>query len=72
MIFFEIGMKNIYFIRNCNQTKFVDLIEVNNFALLRFFPIPHIVVKKLNFRFSILKNRQFSISNSFNRKILQF
>ena len=30
-------------------TKFVDLIEVKNFAFLRFFRISHITVKKLNF-----------------------
>ena len=36
------------------ETKFVDLIEVNNFASLRFFHISHIMVKNLNFRFSIL------------------
>ena len=36
------------------QTKFVDLIDVINFALLRFFLISHITVKNLNFRFSIV------------------
>ena len=36
------------------QTKFVNLIEANNFALLRFFRILHILVKKLNFRFLIV------------------
>ena len=33
------------------QTKFVDLIEANNFANLRFFRISHITVKILNFGF---------------------
>ena len=33
---------------------FVDLIKTNNFANLRFFQISHIIVKKLNFRFSIV------------------
>ena len=35
-------------------TKFVDLFETNNFVFLRFFRISHIIVKKLNFRFSIV------------------
>ena len=35
-------------------TNFVDLIETNNFAKLRFFRISHIIIKKLNFRFSIV------------------
>ena len=34
------------------ETKFADIIETNNFAHLRFFRISHIIVKKLNFRFS--------------------
>ena len=36
------------------QTKFVDLYETNNFVFLRFFRILHIIVKKLNFGFSIV------------------
>ena len=32
------------------QTKFVDLIEANNFAFMRFFLVPHIMVKEINFR----------------------
>ena len=36
------------------QTKFVDLFEMNNFVFLRFFRISHIIVKKLNFGFSIV------------------
>ena len=36
------------------QPKFVNLIEMNNFAFLHFFRISHIMVEKLNFRFSIL------------------
>ena len=36
------------------QTKFVDLIETNNFVNLRFFRISYIIVKKLNFGFSIV------------------
>ena len=47
-IFLKIKTKNIHFIRNC-QTKFVDLIEANNFAFLRFFRISHILVKKNEF-----------------------
>ena len=33
------------------KTKFVALIGVNNFPFLRFLHIPHILVKKLKFRF---------------------
>ena len=36
------------------QEKFVDLIEIDNFAFLRFFYISHIIVKNLNFRSSIV------------------
>ena len=43
---------------NLNQfefgTKFVDLIEWNNFSILRFIHISLIIVKKRNFRFSIV------------------
>ena len=35
-------------------TKFVDHFETNNFVFLRFFRISHIIVKKLNFGFSIV------------------
>ena len=36
------------------QTKFLDVIEMNKFSNLRFFRISHIIVKKLNFGFSIV------------------
>ena len=36
------------------ETKFVDLFETNNFVFVRFFPILHIIVKKLNFELSIV------------------
>ena len=36
------------------QTKFVDLTETKNFAILRLFRISHIIVKKLNVEFSIV------------------
>ena len=36
-----------------SQTKFVNLIKTNNVANLCFFRILHIIVKKLNFGFSI-------------------
>ena len=36
------------FYQKLSQTKFVDLIETNNFANLRIFRISHIIVKKLN------------------------
>ena len=36
------------------QTKFVDLIETNNSGNLRFFRVSQIIVKKLNFGFSIV------------------
>ena len=42
------------FYQKLRQTKFVDLLETNNFVFLRFFRILHIIVKKLNFRFSIV------------------
>ena len=35
-------------------TKFVDLFETTNFVFLRFFRILNIIVKKLNFGFSIV------------------
>ena len=36
------------------KTTFVDVFEKNNFVFLRFFRILHIIVKKLNFGFSIV------------------
>ena len=42
------------FYQKLRQTKFVDLYETNNFVFLRFFSILHIIVKKLNFGFSIV------------------
>ena len=36
------------------QTKLVDIFETNNFVFLRFFLILHIIVKNLNFGFSIV------------------
>ena len=47
-------MKNIRFIRNIYQIQFVDLIKTNNFENLRCFRVSHIIVKKLNLRFSIV------------------
>ena len=42
------------FYQKLRQTKFVDLFETNNFVFLHFFRILHIIVKKLNFGFSIV------------------
>ena len=42
------------FYQKLRQTKFVDLFETNNFVFLRFFRISHIIVKKLNFGFSMV------------------
>ena len=42
----------MFFQKLCEK-KFVDLFETNNFVFLRFFRISHIIVKKLNFGFSI-------------------
>ena len=42
----------MFFQKLC-ETKFVDHFETNNFVFLRFFRISHIIVKKLNFEFSI-------------------
>ena len=42
-----------FFIELC-QTKFVHLIEMNNLGNLRFFRITHVIVKKMNFGFSII------------------
>ena len=36
------------------EIKIIDLFKTNNFANLRFFRISHILVKKLNFRISIV------------------
>ena len=41
------------FFQQLCETKFIDLFETNNFVFLRFFRISHIIVKKLNFGFSI-------------------
>ena len=46
-IFYNLNEKYTFYQKLC-QTKFVDLIEVNNFEFLRFFRISHIIVKKLN------------------------
>ena len=43
------------------ETKFVDLIETNNFVFLRFFRISHNIVKKLNFGFSIVHDENVKI-----------
>ena len=42
----------MFFHKLC-RTKLVDLFETNNFVFVRFFHISHIIVKKLNFGFSI-------------------
>ena len=41
------------FFHKLSKTKLVDLFETNNFVFLRFFRISHIILKKLNFGFSI-------------------
>ena len=43
----------MFFQKLC-QTKFVDIFETNNFVFLRFFRISHIIVRILNFGFSIV------------------
>ena len=43
----------MFFQKLC-ETKFVDLFETTNFVFLRFFRISHIIVKKLNFGFSMV------------------
>ena len=43
----------MFFQKLCEK-KFVDLFETNNFVFLRFFRISHFIVKKWNFRFSIV------------------
>ena len=52
-IFLNWNEKNTFY-QKLYQTKFVDLIETNNYANLRFFRISHIIVKKCIFRFSIV------------------
>ena len=42
------------FYQKLRATKIVDLFETNNSAFSRFFRISHIIVKKLNFGFSIV------------------
>ena len=42
------------FYQKLRQTKFVDLFETKNFVFLHFFRISNIIVKKLNFGFSIV------------------
>ena len=42
------------FYQKLHQTKFVDLFEANNCVFLFLFRILHIILKKLNFRFSIV------------------
>ena len=53
MVFFLNKNEKYTFCQKLCQKKFVDLIETNNFANLCFFRISHILVKKLNFGFSI-------------------
>ena len=52
-IFWNYNEKYMFY-QKLRQTKFVDLFETNNFVFLRFFRIVHIIVKKLNFGFSIV------------------
>ena len=52
-IFKNFNAKYTFYQKLC-QTTFIDLIETNNFANLRFFYISHIIVNKWNFGFSIL------------------
>ena len=40
-----ISMNHRYRLYKSYQTKFVDLIEMNNFENIRFFRISHIIVK---------------------------
>ena len=51
-IFWNLNAKYMFFHKLC-KTKLVDLFETNNFVFLRFYRISHIIVKKLNFGFSI-------------------
>ena len=52
-IFLNLNEKYTFDKKLC-QTTFLYLIEVNNFAFLRVFRISHIMIKNLNFRFSIV------------------
>ena len=52
-IFWNYNEKYMFY-QKLRQTKFVDLFETNNFVFSRFFRIVHIIVKKLNFGFSIV------------------
>ena len=49
----ELKRKYMFYQKLC-ETKFVDLFETTNFVFLRFFRISNIIVKKLNFGFSII------------------
>ena len=51
-IFWNSNEKYMFFHKLC-KTKLVDLFETTNFVFLRSFRISHIIVKKLNFGFSI-------------------
>ena len=52
-IFWNLYEKYMFY-EKLRQTKFVDLFETNIFVFYRFFRILHIIVKKLNFGFSIV------------------
>ena len=61
----------MFFQKLC-ETKFVDLFETNNFVLLRFFRISHIIVKKFKFGFSIflfqITKKNYNIINIYYYK----
>ena len=48
------GNEKYEFYQKLFQKKFVNLIKANNFLFFHFFRISHIMVKNLNFLFSIV------------------
>ena len=61
----------MFFHKLC-ETKLVDLFETNNFVSLCFFRISHIIVKKLNFEFSISFFFNYKEKYASYEKMLQF
>ena len=61
----------MFFQKLC-ETKLVDIFETNNFVFLRFFRISHIIVKKLNFGFSIFFFLNYKEKCASYQKMLQF
>ena len=70
-IFWNLNKKYIFFHKLC-KTKLVDIFETNKFVFFRFFRILHIIVKKLNFGFSLFFFLNYKEKYASCEKMLQF